>query len=84
MQKMKIISAGMIFFHLYGTVFEEDKIFIDVIDNYRYLPDTFYQKSKERIVENRDNKDLIHIFGIVEMPEKVNNISSIIKDGIQL
>lgn len=76
----KTISAGLVYFYLCG-VLKDDQIALEVVDSYRNLPEGFYEKVCCHLYEKEDIRDIVHIFGVIGNPEKVDNLSTIIKSG---
>ena len=76
----KIVSAGLVYFYLYG-VLKDDQIALEVVDSNRNLPDGFYEKVCFHLYEKEDIPDVVHIFGVIGDPKKVDTLSTIIKNG---
>lgn len=80
---MKAIqSAGLVYFYLFGSPIEDNKIVLDAINSYQYFPDGFYKKVSNTISQNRSIKEGIHIFGVIGVSEKIENIGKIIHDSV--
>lgn len=75
-----IISAGLVYFYLCGAL-KDDLIALEAVDSYRNLPEGFYDNIRRRLSNKEDVPDVVHIFGIIGDPKKVDNISTIIRSG---
>lgn len=76
----KTISAGLVYFYLCGTL-KDNQIALEVVDSYHNLPEGFYKKIRCHLFEKEAIGDMVHVFGVIGNSEKVNNLSSIIKNG---
>ena len=76
----KLVSAGLVYFYLYG-VLKDDQIALEVVDSNHNLPDGFYEKVCCHLYEKEDVPDVVHIFGVVGDPNKVDTLSTILKNG---
>ena len=76
----KISSAGLVYFYLYG-VLKDDQIALEIVDSHRHLPEGFYERICYHLYEKEAIPDVVHIFGVIGDPEKVDKLSAITKNG---
>ena len=71
------------YFYLRGVLGENNQISIYVQDTYKCLPDAFYKNVSFVSSEEDDGENVVHVFGVIGVSDKINTISEIIKAGIQ-
>lgn len=82
MDHKRIISAGLVHFHLYGEISEDGKIDLEQIDSYRHFSERFYECVSSKI-HDTGYVDGIHILGVIGVPDKVERVESLILEGIR-
>lgn len=77
-----IFSAGLVYLYLNGYV-ENEMLCIQSIDTYRHLEDGFYQHViEDSIIADEDDK-IVHIFAIVGIKEKANQIYFMLENALK-
>lgn len=83
MSKKCISSAGLVYFHICGTVSEEGEVCLQTCDSYRYFENGFYEQAKENVLETEFDEDVFHVMGVIGVQEKVDAIENVVRDGIR-
>ena len=78
-----VLSAGIMYFYLRGVLEENNQISIYVQDTYKCLPDAFYKNVSFASLEEDDGENVIHVFGVIGVSDKINEIAEVVKTGIQ-
>lgn len=82
----KFSSAGLLYVYLNGYE-ENEKLFVQQFDSYRYIGDELYYKIMERAKLADEDKNIVHVFAVVGPKEKTDAVISIfeseMKDNFQ-
>lgn len=78
-----VSSAGIMYFYLRGILGENNQISIYVQDTYKCLPDAFYKNVSFASSEEDEGENVVHVFGVIGVSDKINTISEVVKTGIQ-
>lgn len=83
MKREKIVSIGVVYFHIYGGVSEDDEVWIEQINSYCCFASEFYNRIKEILMETQEESEIVHVFGAVADNRKAEIIQELIKSGIR-
>lgn len=77
-----ICSAGLVYMYLNGYI-ENEILCINSIDTYRHLEDRFYQRVIEDSTIADEDDEIVHIFAIVGVKEKTNQIYFMLENTLK-
>lgn len=80
--KEVIFSAGLVYLYLNGYV-ENEMLYIQSIDTYSHLEVDFYQRVIENSTIADENDGVVHIFAIVGVKEKTNQIYTMLENTLK-
>ena len=81
--KEKIISAGIMYFYLRGIMNDAGQISIYTQDTYKCLPEVFYERVFTTFFDEDDDRNVIHMFGVIGISNKIHMIADVVKKGLQ-
>ena len=80
--KEVIVSAGLVYIYLNGYL-ENERLHIQSIDTYSCLENGFYQRVIEASTIANEVDEIVHIFAVVGVKEKANQIYSMIEKRLK-
>lgn len=80
--KEVIVSAGLVYLYLNGYL-ENERLHIQSIDTYSCLENGFYQRVIEASTIANEVDEIVHIFAVVGVKEKANQIYSMIEKRLK-
>lgn len=80
--KESISSAGLVYLYLNGYL-KNDRLYTSSVDTYQYMENEFYQRVIEKIELTDEFNDIVHIFAVIGVKEKADQVHAILEGSIK-